>query len=86
VATDGLVPGLVLVLDVDLETAARRLDRPLDKLENRGGDYRRRLREGYLHEAAAAPETIRVIDATATPDEVAARIRQAVSDRFPELA
>jgi len=86
VATGGLVPGLVLVLDVDLETAARRLDRPLDKLENRGGDYRRRLRDGYLHEAAAAPETIRVIDATATPDEVAARIRQAVSDRFPELA
>ncbi|NCX99373.1 MAG: dTMP kinase, partial [Planctomycetia bacterium] len=46
VATGGLVPGLVLVLDVDLETAARRLDRPLDKLENRGGDYRRRLRDG----------------------------------------
>ena len=37
--------GLVLVLDVDLETAARRLDRPLDKLENRGADYRRRLDE-----------------------------------------
>lgn len=86
VATGGLAPGLVLLLDIDLETAARRLDRPLDKLENRGDGYRKRLRDGYLREAAAAPETIRVIDASATPDEVAARIRHAVVDRFPELA
>jgi dTMP kinase len=86
VATGGLAPGLVLVLDVDLETAARRLDRPLDKLENRGDGYRRRLRAGYLQEAAAAPETIRVIDAAAAPDEVATRIRRAVEERFPELA
>jgi dTMP kinase len=86
VATGGLAPGLVLVLDVDLETAARRLDRPLDKLENRGDDYRRRLRDGYLREAAAAPDAIRVIDASAAPDEVAARIRRAVGERFPELA
>lgn len=86
VATGGLTPGLVLLLDVDLETAARRLDRPLDKLENRGDGYRARLRDGYLREAAAAPETIRLIDASAAPDEVAARIRRAVVDRFPELA
>ena len=86
VATGGLMPGLVLVLDVDLETAARRLDRPLDKLENRGDGYRARLRDGYLRESAAAPETIRVIDAAADPDEVAARIRRAVVERFPDLA
>jgi dTMP kinase len=86
VATGGLMPGLVLVLDVDLETAARRLDRPLDKLENRGAGYRRRLRAGYLQEAAAAADTIRVVDAAAEPDEVAARIRRAVEERFPELA
>ena len=86
VATGGLSPGLVLVLDIDLETAARRLDRPLDKLENRGDGFRARLRDGYLREAAAAPETIRVIDASAGPDEVATRIRRAVVERFPELA
>ena len=86
VATGGLAPGLVLVLDIDLETAARRLDRPLDKLENRGDGFRARLRDGYLREAAAAPEKIRVIDASAEPDEVATRIRRAVVERFPELA
>ena len=86
VATGGLMPGLVLVLDVDLATAARRLDRPLDKLENRGDGFRRRLREGYLAEAARQPDLIRVIAADASIDDVAIQIRTAVSHRFPELA
>lgn len=85
VATGGIMPDLVLVLDVDLETAARRLSRPLDKLENRGDDYRRRLRAGFLAEAGRAPDAIAVIDARGPLDEVATRIRAAVTDRFPEV-
>lgn len=86
VATGGLAPDLVVLLDIDLETAARRLDRPLDKLESRGDDYRRRLREGYLREAAADPERIRVLDATGSPEAVTAAVRSATAGRFPELA
>jgi len=81
VATGGRMPDVVILLDVDLETAARRLDRPLDKLENRGADYRRRLREGYRAEAARRPEAIAVVDAAAGIDEVAARIRAVVAAR-----
>ena len=86
VATGGLAPDLVLVLDLDLVTASRRLDRPLDKLESRGDAYRQRLRDGYLGEAGADPERIRVIDATGTPNAVTAAVRGAVTSRFPELA
>ena len=86
VATGGRMPDLVLVLDVDLATAARRLDRPLDKLENRGDGYRERLRAGYRREAGAAPETIRLIDAAGPPDAVADAIRHELTARFPELA
>jgi len=86
VATGGLAADLVLVLDVDLATAARRLNRPLDKLEDRGDGYRERLRAGYLWEAAADPARIRVLDAGGTPAEVAAAIQAAVAERFPELA
>ncbi|MFM9057934.1 MAG: dTMP kinase [Planctomycetaceae bacterium] len=86
VATSGLMPDLVLLLDVDLETSARRLDRPLDKLETRGDDYRRRVREGYLAEARRDPERSCVIDAAAGIDEVATRIRAAVADRFGLVA
>ncbi len=85
-ATGGLMPDLVLVLDVDLETSARRLARPLDKLESRGDDFRRRLREGYLTEAARDANRVVVIDATADIDDVTNRIREAVTARFPHLA
>ena len=86
VATGGLMPELILLLDVDLAVSAARLDRPLDKLENRGDGYRRRRRAGYLAEVAQQPDVIHMIAADASVDDVAARIRTAVSHRFPELA
>lgn len=86
VATAGRMPDLVILLDVDLETSARRLARPLDKLENRGDVFRAQLREGYRAEAARQPDRVVTIDATAGIDEVAAAIRGAVAGRFPEVA
>ena len=85
VATGGLEPDLVLLFDVDLETAARRLARPLDKLENRGDEYRDRLRAGYLAEAAQRPDRIAVVDATGDLATVHANLRAALEHRFPEL-
>lgn len=82
VATGGLSPDLVILLDVDVEIAARRMDRPLDRLESRGEAYRRRLREGYLLEAAADPAHYAVVDASPEPATVERRIRAAVSERL----
>lgn len=84
IATGGLEPDLVLLLDVDLETASRRLARPLDKLENRGDEYRGRLREGYLAEAARRPDRIAVVDATGDPAMVQSHLRAAIVQRFPD--
>ena len=78
VATGGIAPDLVLLLDLAPATAALRLDRPLDRLESRGDEFRRRLREGYLREAARQPERFEIIDATADMATVGARIRAAV--------
>ena len=82
IATGGLAPDLTLLLDVDLTTAARRLARPLDRLERRGEDYRSRVRAGYLAEARNDPGRIVVVDATDGPDVVADRIRTIVESRF----
>lgn len=82
-ATDGLQPDLTLLLDVDLDTVARRLNRPLDRLEARGRDYRQRLRDGYHSEAARAAAT--VIDATADMATVSRLLIAAVAAAFPEL-
>ena len=82
VATGGIEPDLVLLLDVDRDESARRLDRPLDKLENRGDAYRQRLRAGYLEEAARRPDLIRVVHAAGSVDDVAGRLRAAVTEHF----
>ena len=77
VATQGLKPDLVFVLDMPPERAAARIERPLDHMETRGEAYQARLRQGFLAEAAKDPEHIRVIDATRAIDVVQADIRAA---------
>jgi dTMP kinase len=63
VATDGVEPDCVFVLDMPPEVADRRINRPLDRMEQQGNEYRSRLREGFLAEAAASGGRIHVIDA-----------------------
>lgn len=76
VATRGVRPDLTFVLDLPPESAARRLTRPLDRMEARGSDFQARLRAGYLAEAARQPQTIALIDASGAVDEVQAAIRR----------
>ena len=85
VATGGLAADLVLVLDVDLATAAGRMNRPLDRLESRGDDYRGRLRAGYRDEAGRDPGRIAVVDAARVPDAVQHSLRAEILARCPEL-
>jgi dTMP kinase len=82
IATGGLRPDLVLLLDVDLATAARRMNRPLDRLESRGDDYRARLVAGYRAEAARDPAGIATIEASGGPDAVQGSLRRAIAARF----
>lgn len=79
-ATGGLDPTLTFVLDMPVEAAAGRLNRALDRMESQGEEFRRRLRDGYLAEAARDPDRIVVIDATQSIDEVQRRIRQAATN------
>ncbi len=79
VATAGVEPDLTLVLDLPPEIAAARIDRPLDRMERQGDEYRDRLREGFLKEAERRPQKIIVIDAARTIEEVHADICGVVS-------
>lgn len=57
VATQGVMPDCVFLLDMEPERAGRRMDRPLDRMESRGDEYRQRLRDGFLKEAARCDRT-----------------------------
>lgn len=52
IATQGLLPDRVFLLDMAPECAGQRMDRPLDRMESQGDEYRERLRAGFLQEAA----------------------------------
>jgi dTMP kinase len=85
-ASGGLWPDLIVLLDVPGEVAEARLPSERDRFEAESQTFHRRVVEGFRTLAAAAPSTWVVIDGTGTPDEVAARVWNAVVDRFPELA
>jgi dTMP kinase len=83
VATGGLRPDMVFVLDMPPAAAAGRIARPLDRMESHGVDFQARLREGFLAEAAKDPARIKVIDASREIDAVQADIRAAAQTLLP---
>ncbi|HEX42943.1 MAG TPA: dTMP kinase, partial [Phycisphaerales bacterium] len=74
-------PDLTIVLDVDLETAAGRLNRELDRMERKGGGYHQKVREGFL-QLAAGRDGFVVVNATADADTVHEWVVEAVRRAF----
>ena len=77
-ATEGLLPGVTFLLDVDPAISRARLgatERVYDRIEEEGGDLAERVRDAYLRLAVAEPERIVVLDATLPPADLAAAIR-----------
>jgi dTMP kinase len=79
VATDGIAPELVFVLDMPPGAAAARIDRPADRMESQGVEYQARLRKGFLAEAARDPERVALINADREVSAVQADIRAAAA-------
>ncbi|MCG8586839.1 MAG: dTMP kinase [Pirellulales bacterium] len=80
VATAGIYPNRVLLLDMPVASADQRMNRDLDRMESQGDDFRQRLRDGFLAEADRDPERIICIDASRTVEQVHGAIRAAVTE------
>jgi len=76
IATDGLLPDCTFLLDMSPQAALGRMGDELDRMESRGDEYRERLREGFLKEAARSDGTIHVIDADRPVDVIQAELRK----------
>lgn len=74
VATGGLMPELVILLDIPADRAAARIQRSPDRLESRGLDYLERVRQGFLTEAARFPHSIVVINADQSVEAIHAEV------------
>jgi len=82
IATDCLErawPDLTIVLDVDLQTASQRLNRQLDRMEQKGDGYHQKVREGFL-KLAEQQENFIVIDATGDIETVHKKILELISE------
>lgn len=85
-ATDGLIPDLVVLLDVATEVTAERLAEAgvPDRLEAAGAAFHQRVADGYRELAGADPARWAVVDGHGTIDEVATRVQALVTDRLPD--
>ncbi len=81
-ATEGLLPNLTVLLDLDPAVGRERLDASrtrYDRLEAEEAAFHERVRAAYLVLAAAEPERFLVLDATRPVDELQQGIRDRVS-------
>ena len=94
IALQGTVPDVVVIFDVDEVTAARRINPLLgasandresktpDRIEARGSDFHRKVRQGYLEMARNDPKHHLVIDASQGPEEVWAELTRKLPERL----
>lgn len=81
-AAEGALPDLTVLLDLDPDAARVRLDsadKPFDRLEAEKTEFHARVRDSYLALAAAEPGRFLVVDASASPEEIATEIRERVA-------
>lgn len=83
-ATEGLLPDLTVLLDLDVHAGRGRLDAAngangaYDRLEAEKQDFHERVRDSYLALAKQEPERFLTLDATATIEVIAGFIRERV--------
>ena len=63
IATAGCMPDVTIVLDIDPQIAASRIQRGQDRLEKRGIEYFKKVREGFLAQLPGCGGITAVIDA-----------------------
>lgn len=82
-ATEGLLPDLTVLLDLDVASGRARLDaddKVFDRLEAEKDEFHSRVRGAYLGLAAAEPRRFLVVDGALPVDEIADAIRVRVSE------
>lgn len=85
VSLDGFGPDLTLLFDIDPEAGAERVaarGEGTDRFEQASLAFHQRLRAHFLEIARAEPARVRVVDASAGIDEIAARVQALVAERL----
>jgi dTMP kinase len=81
-AVGGTWPDLTVIFDVDEITASRRLSPLLDRMEQKGLEFHRRVRDGYLAQVRAHPDAHLVVDASQDVDAVTESLFAGLASRL----
>ncbi len=76
---------LMVLLDVDTDTAMSRVGKERDRMEQKDRAFHARVREGYLAQARNNPDGTLVVDASRGPDAVFAEICAGLRARLARL-
>lgn len=79
-ATGGLLPDLTLVFDIDIETSMKRVGKEKDRMESAGNEFFNRVRNGYLELAKHEPKRIKVVNSTASIEEIHEQVIKIMKD------
>ncbi|MHC4114425.1 MAG: dTMP kinase [Planctomycetota bacterium] len=71
-------PDLTIILDIDLKNASQRLNRALDRMEQKGDEYHRKVREGFLALAEQEQKFV-VVDASEDIETVHKKVLEVIS-------
>ena len=77
-ATQGLVPHLTVLLDLDPAVGASRFTSAPDRLERAGEEFHRNTRAAFLEMASQYPDRWVTVDAHGTIDDIALQVQRAV--------
>ena len=72
-------PDITIILDLDLITASKRLNRQLDRMEAKGDDYHQKVRDGFI-KLAGLRRNVFVVNAGSDIESVHKKIVQLISE------
>ncbi|MBO1753035.1 dTMP kinase [Actinotalea sp. BY-33] len=85
-ATEGLLPDLTVLLDLDPAVGLARLTGDPDRLESAGAEFHRRTRDAFLARATAGGERWLVVDAALPVEAVQEQVRARLDTLLGEVA
>ncbi len=85
-ATDGLLPDVTMVLDLDTDVAVRRRGADRDRIEKAGQEFHDQVINHYRQAAAADPDRYYLIDADQNIDDVYGDIVAALVESLPRVS
>ena len=83
IATDGIIPDITFILDINPEIAATRMEHEeADRMETTGVNFFRRIRDGYRQIRKQNPNRYMKINGEQSPEKVFKEIKKIIMKKF----